>query len=391
MADPWPFSVRAIVLSGEHIRYLQLHRVEFLNVEAIEQMVDCMHNLKRLSVLQCPLVHFGHTRKLVDITARANQARVPDKQLDLDFYPKAYLGPVHGRCGSYHVLFQDDGIVDTGLAVVACLTTLVPYARKNGVELAMPGRAFRLWLDGFPFKYGTLEKILESIDNLECHTPEVEQGIIDQAREEGNIRNEAHEMALRRRLQDALHFDLFIATMGKPQSKLFMDRLEYNRCSRCGQGLLAPYFRQVPARDDERTCHGCDLLAVLDAQYNHCLVNRNELARRIWKRSDINCLADLLIEPTAQGAAAAKTWDSVLKRAKALDDTMRRGAEGVPRKCDERAHRTMFGVQHPAPNDRPLAACWDRERREFNLLLQTESGLLMNRGPHPGSNSQNWL
>lgn len=384
--------VRCIVLHGQHIQYLQLHRIEFLNVESVDHMLDCMASLRRLSILQCPLINFGHTRKLVDMTARINQARVPGKELDLDFYPKAYLGPVHGRHGSYHVMFQDDGFLDTTIAVVACLTTLIPYARKHGVELAMPGRAFRLWLDGFPFKYGTLEKILESIDSLEYHTPEEEQRIIDQAYEEGNIRDEAHEIALRRRMQDALHYDLYIATKGEPQNKEAMECLEYNRCIQCGKGLLAPYFRSCSVHAHDRICHGCDLVGVLScslpklpSEHNNFLDRRNQLAMTLWKRK-AGCLQDLMMGATEVATVATRTWDRVLKGAMTLDRFVA-GTE-VPVASPS---CTLFGIQQRPPHDRPVAACWDRERRKFNVLLQTERGVLVNRGPHMGINAQGWV
>lgn len=350
-----------------------------------------MTNIKRLSILNCWLIHFGHTRRLVDMTVRVNQTR--ETQMDLDFYPVAHLGPRHGRHGSYHVLYQDDGNIDTTIAVVASLSTLIPYARKKGVELAMPGRAFRLWLDGFPFQYGTLERILESIDNIAFHTPEQVQGIIDKAWEEGHIKEDAHEIALRRKMQDTLHYDLFIATKGKPMTKKFMESLQYNRCSRCGAGLLAPYFRDGSAHADQRLCHGCDLVTFLDNQYTGCQETRNEIAMRLWKDSQVNNLSDLMIDlKTPKGILAGKTWNAILKKAQNLDETIARCRKAilVP-PAQERRYRATFGQQQPVPHGRAMAACWDHERRMFIRRLQIENGYIQNRGPHMGANPQNWL
>ena len=97
--DQYVHLVRALNNVGSTIQHLQLHRMGVLDTVLVKAMLPMLPNLKTLGVLQCPLITFYHTKKML-LIIKDHQ----DKHgvVKLDFFPRYHHGsPKEGRHGSY--------------------------------------------------------------------------------------------------------------------------------------------------------------------------------------------------------------------------------------------------------------------------------------------------
>lgn len=145
-------SANAMYNFRENFRILNLHRVPFLTPHLLSLLVPHMRNLQALGVYKCPLIHVGHTVKLLEIV-RTDRMK-GSKPVALDFYPQFHEGPIHiagteNFSGSYGVSW-DNCEIDTRLAIWQIVVRCLPQARKQGVDLESSASAFRQWLDKSP-------------------------------------------------------------------------------------------------------------------------------------------------------------------------------------------------------------------------------------------------
>ncbi|KAL3422115.1 hypothetical protein PVAG01_06271 [Phlyctema vagabunda] len=129
---------------------LYLHHVPFVNTKLLSIVIPHMPNLKMLGIYNCELIHFGDTKKLLEIV---RTDKMKGKQVALDFFPRYHQGPASGNpqpySGSYGVTW-DNAEIDTRLAIWKIVYDLTPQAREQGVDLESPSSAFRRWLDRSP-------------------------------------------------------------------------------------------------------------------------------------------------------------------------------------------------------------------------------------------------
>lgn len=111
-----------------------------------------MRNLKVLGVYKCLLISLGDTVKLLDLI-KEDRPKEKENQVYLDFYPNYHLGPdcrpAEGWTGSYGATWDNWGS-DTRLGIWALVAKILPRAFAQGIDMTLPGTAFRRWLDMSP-------------------------------------------------------------------------------------------------------------------------------------------------------------------------------------------------------------------------------------------------
>ena len=91
----------------DNFKHLQLHRIPFLTTDVLALVIPHMRNLESLGVYQCPLIHIGKGKELLEII-RTDRPLGKVNKIHLDFYPNFHQGPIPDGCnpnftGSYGV------------------------------------------------------------------------------------------------------------------------------------------------------------------------------------------------------------------------------------------------------------------------------------------------
>jgi hypothetical protein len=148
---------------ADNFRNLQLHRVSLLTVELLTLLIPNMKNLRVLGVYRCPLIHIGHTLKLLK-AIKMDKPLEKENQVQLDFFPNFHIGAVDFLgtenaefcTGSFGVMWNnwqhnDNGAgIDTRLAIWSLMTRILPQAATQEVDFVSEGTMFRRWLDMSP-------------------------------------------------------------------------------------------------------------------------------------------------------------------------------------------------------------------------------------------------
>ena len=293
---------------------LQLHRVQFLNVEAVECIVSSLPNLETLGIYQCPLLHLGTTGRLLDIV-EAYKKR--SGFIHLDFFPTFHQGPnASNRKGSFGVTWTDPGINTAAGIVKLILYEYYPKARRLGFDLFDDAGAFRFWLEKCPLPDWTVVRVNEAIKTYERDralkssaemwmqdgkdrafkrlADEVAAAIFTDDTEPGIVPQRVMtEILAVRRKGEALAGDQF--------RDYNWWRAQSNECRTCTQAtsILSSFFPY----GNYNSCYGCRLMNVLNLQDDHM---------KSWlKRSMARWLGDKskkFHHRTIADALASDTW-----------------------------------------------------------------------------------
>ena len=132
---------------------LQLHRIPFLTTEVLSLIIPLMRNLQVLGLYKCPLIHVGHTMKVLEII-QIDRVRERQNQISVDFYPNYHVGPASdpGKdyiVGSYGVTW-DNWNGDSCLSIWQLVSIIMPQARSQKQDFWSKHTMFRQWLDKSP-------------------------------------------------------------------------------------------------------------------------------------------------------------------------------------------------------------------------------------------------
>jgi hypothetical protein len=261
------------------IANLQLHRLSYLDVAGVNCILGSLPNLESLGVYQCPLLHFGKTKDLLDaIKSHPKDEDGPRKYVYLDFFPMYHQGPNNmARHGSYGVSWSPLGC-DTASAILQIvLYELYPAARELGINLFSWESSFRLFLEKCPMPKWAIVKVYEAIRTFECSRGR--NAIADINEYDPNLecwKDFANELAA---AVIGDQFDPFIVNTraDKRLEELYQTTLPFipyrraehwwhrqERCTTCDNLILWLF---VPFA--EGFCWGCILKQYLNAQVDH--------------------------------------------------------------------------------------------------------------------------
>ena len=392
----------------------------FLDVHGFRAIIKSSPTLRSVSIHNCELLHFGATKELIEVVRCENEDRNAHQiqELEFDFYPRYYQGPLRGSLGCYGVVWSDEGFLDTTRAVVAALLTVIPLARSAGIDLLRPGKSFRLWLDKLPFKHRTLPYILDAILRIDDFL-------------HGSSR--AMAPTTRDTLLMTLWADIIIMMNGVSMSEATLVKIQTPKdlssnwlltCCVCLAPLPSIFFRSdIAARDsDTRICHGCQLFAYLNGEghnYNSLHMKRHA-ASTLWDHGKIETVQQLF-DPNGELYENGEPRFVVEARL-ASDAIARRRAYGIPRELvqaqeefDElkkqdrtrafgsneitklldqaetriQAIKAELGVAQIAPGTEaqpraPAATSWQDNIRWYMSTVDEERGRLKVVGPYAG-------
>lgn len=422
-------TVRSVYRHGDRIQYLHLHRVPFLNVNAVKAMVPSMPNLRVLGIYSCDLLNFSHTKELLSIVIDANMMNSARPPIDFDYYPRFHRGPVANRVGSYGVFWNDVGGIKTTLAVAAALLGIMRVAKEGNIDLASSrDKSFYKWLNDFPWEFCTLPSILAGIARILGFEGQYDRMVRNAYKERhGNnwkallCNSDVDKVTL----EKTLHMDLYIAVLGKPQKQEEMDKMVFFTCGTCEEKLLAGFFKadQAGRAPRNRKCHGCDLRTVLQAPKHNFGTLRRTIAAAPWYRRD-RTVVENLKDLFRKGSAHAGTWQSRVMQVceylrdeepqkvtaelykwtehredlieekqtftrqwkhRAQDKEMKQAKEEI------NACKTALGEQVMPATETAEANNWDEMRRQYCQRLALQTGRLGNLGPHLGLGWEKWL
>ena len=252
---------------------LQLHRIPFLNVRAVDCIVSSLPNLENLGIYQCPLLHFATTGKLLGII-EANKKEAGF--VHLDFFPTFHQGPdMSNRQGSFGVTWSDPGINTLAGILKLLIYEYYPKARGLGFDLFNDASAFRRWLEKCPLPDWTVVRANEAVKTYEAKRRLKgfgEQWMADSA--DPAFKRLADELAAAMHIEDDTEP---VAVPGQDVSdaraRRDQDRTggwwrgQSDHCDKCGRGanILLPFF---PFYQHD-LCYGCRLGDALDEQDDH--------------------------------------------------------------------------------------------------------------------------
>ncbi|KAK8016356.1 hypothetical protein PG993_014545 [Apiospora rasikravindrae] len=424
--------LRSIYRHGTNIRYLHLHRVPFLNVDAVKAMMNSLPNLRVLGIYSCDLLNFSHTKDLLNIVIEANRVNAARPAIDFDYYPRFYRGPVEDRVGSYGVFWNDEGGFKTTLAVAASLLSIMRVAKEGSINLATSrDKAFYKWLNDFPWEFCTLPVILASIARILGFEGKYPDMIKEHYKERFGNQWKDHLVMIPSQqviLERTLHMDFYIAVLGSPQRQTLMDAMNFFTCCNCDETLFAGFFRAGEAlkSPDKRTCHGCDLGFALQQPKHNFMECKRLIAALPWTRrlSTVDNLKTIFGREHKPGpTSASHVTKSVLDACKYLRDEATHVAEEKLTHWEQRhqelieekrtftmqwQHRaqdkqmneareqineclTTLGEQVLPATKTPEANNWDEMRRQYCQRLALQTGRLGNLGPHMGLGWEKWL
>ncbi|KAK7985001.1 hypothetical protein PG988_002623 [Apiospora saccharicola] len=421
--------LRSFYRYGANIRYLHLHRVPFLNVNAVKAIVPSLPNLRVLGVYSCDLLNFSHTKDLLSIIIDANTVNSARPAIDFDYYPRFHRGPVENRVGSYGVFWNDVGGIKTTLAVAASLLSFMRVAKEGNLDLASSrDKAFYKWLNDFPWEFCTLPSILASIARILGFEDKYDDMLKGAYKERcgNNWKALLHNFDVDKVfLQKTLHMDLYIAVLGKPQKQEKLDSMEFFTCGVCEEKLLAGFFKadQAGRAPEHRKCHGCDLRSVLQQPKQNFGTMRRTIAAAPWFRRDLTAVENLR-DLFRKGSAHAGKWQPMMMhicerlrdeepqkvRARLLEWEERREdlieeKASFTKQWEHRAQdramsvaqegieecQTVLGEQVLPSTKTCEANNWDEMRRQYCVRLALQTGRLGNLGPHLGLGWEKWL
>lgn len=161
---------RALDFRAMSIASLQLHRLSFLDITGVECILSSLPNLQNLGVYQCPLLHFGKAKELLDVVkAHPRDAGGARKYVHLDFFPMFHQGPnTLARHGSFGVSWGYIACDTVSAIMQIVLYELYPLARELGIDIFAWDSAFRLFLEKCPMPDWTVVRVYEAIRTFEC-------------------------------------------------------------------------------------------------------------------------------------------------------------------------------------------------------------------------------
>ncbi|RDL33136.1 uncharacterized protein BP5553_08575 [Venustampulla echinocandica] len=136
---------------ADNIRNIQFHRIPFLTTNLLDLLIPKMRNLEHLGVYKCELIHFGDTLTLMDII-KIDRPLEKKHSVNLDFYPNFHRGPIPGPqyyAGPYGVTW-DNWNGNSLLGIWCMMSSILPIARRQGIDFTSKGTMFRKWLDDGP-------------------------------------------------------------------------------------------------------------------------------------------------------------------------------------------------------------------------------------------------
>lgn len=152
------------------ITNLQLHRVQFLDHNAVRCIIASLKNLKLIGIYQCQLLHLGNMHQLLAAVKTCLLPTTSDdfSIVDLDFFPAYHEGPNSiVRHGSYGAVWNHP---DCDMATAIWQLVLFywyPAAKKLGIDILKWGCAFRSFLEKLPMPDWANVRICEAVKSFE--------------------------------------------------------------------------------------------------------------------------------------------------------------------------------------------------------------------------------
>jgi len=160
---------RALKNRSDSLTNLQLHRIQFLDHNAVRCILKSLQNLKLIGIYQCQLLHLGNMEQLLrTIKVSAQHKGHHYSFVDLDFSPMYHEGPNSIlRHGSYGAVWNHpDCDMATGIwQIVLC--KLYPMARNLNIDILKWGCAFRSFLERLPMPNWANVRICEAVKSFE--------------------------------------------------------------------------------------------------------------------------------------------------------------------------------------------------------------------------------
>lgn len=397
-----------------HFHYLAISRVEFIDLDTIEAILEDLPNLKCLSVWSCSLIDLSKVRALIQIVDRVNVARtkVGKCPMDLDVAPPYRQGPIGERRGSYGITHSDPKLynnwnTDIGNALAASLVSLLRAANQAGIQLCQPGRGFRNWLDKLPLFVNqafnlcvTAAKFLANENTREAYASEVYPDPED----------EGARAALIKRFNKTVALDLVAAAGATPINLASFEKEGDFTCTNCHENLPGQLFRYDTKQRSLLyvTCEGCELNSQLEYEHGNGQLQKRQLANWIWRGAP-----EVTLNWALGGSEeAADNWDAFLSlgrrlptndellcQAEDLDDkvqiiiekmnTFYNWSDKKPlmaekRQLEEKIEllRIRAGFQRASKVCQGTDYDWDYLRRAYTWRGELERGEAQNNGPY---------
>ncbi|KAB5549748.1 hypothetical protein GE09DRAFT_182916 [Coniochaeta sp. 2T2.1] len=301
--------LRAIHNRAMLISNLQLHRLQFLDINAVRCIISSLPNLKLLGIYQCQLLHLGSMWQILHTIRQCGLQvlREDTSFVKLDFFPMFHEGPNNIlRHGSFGASWNNPGTDSAAAIWQLVLYHLYPKALALGFDILEWGCAFRHFLEKCPMREWAVPRIVEAVKSLEytgkTHVGRYADGL--------KMRTYNKSDAKWVRFAD----DLTAALRGDGLEPVTVDS-EY--LSSIGYGDQDAVVRKYGWWRDTKSCADCHMrvLAVF------CPFAEN----RCWLCLSHSAFDGGIDHFQTQKASAAELW---FKECKYLDDAVKEGASG---------------------------------------------------------------
>lgn len=287
LTHPKKITDRALKNRADYITNLQMHRIQFLDLNAVGCILKSLRNLKLIGIYQCQLLHLGNMAELLDVVkARGQRTGGDSSYVDLDFFPMYHEGPNSIiRHGSYGAVWNHPTCdMATGIWQLV-LYELYPKARYLDIDILSWGRAFRHFLEKLPMPSWTNVRIYEAIKSIEYRGKENPGELVMTAynKSEGKWERFADDVTAALRgdnVEPAVvpghQLNKVVAGYQPERHRKYGWWRDTKRCATCGINVLAVF---CPFGDNH--CWGCQAKEYLTGQYDHYLSFKS-LAAATW-------------------------------------------------------------------------------------------------------------
>ncbi|KAK6074192.1 hypothetical protein SCUP515_06582 [Seiridium cupressi] len=359
-------TLRAFYRHQRNFRFVSLVRLDFMNLQTLEAILDGMVNLRGLAVYSCPLIDLSQVRGLIKIVGRINEARAKANKapLDLDIAPQIRQGRIRDRMGSYGITHSDPTLynnwgTDIGRALAASLVSLLREADKAGIQLCQPGKAFRLWLDRLPLHVNqTFSLCVAAANYLDNEKNRLKYAHeVYPSRKDDGLRAQLLE-----RFDQTVALDLVIAGTAAPVKEKEIEQMTAIReCTTCGEKLPCAFFR---AEAQKVTCEGCELNFQLEWERGNSLYQKGAIAGFLWKDAPEISLNWLFEDSTT----APRNWRNFHSQARQLPTNEELLQQAEPIERERQAIVEEMNELYDKKDKQPLAKKVDEKDEQIELL-----------------------
>ncbi|KAK1975484.1 hypothetical protein LZ30DRAFT_808363 [Colletotrichum cereale] len=296
--------LRSLNQYGVALKNLRLYQVPMMDSRIVEMILVTCPQLEVLGIINCELLHVGHTNPLLDLVYW-NAKRMAKKPVALQFYPRTYFGPLHDRLGTHIVSWDPINVnVSTGFFTTVFLAVL--KALPMGIDLLSKSQDFRRFFDLVPMKPGQgatfLHHVFTWIDS--AASPPSYALLPKHVKED---------------LEDQVLMSLLQGCDRKLKYRERNEQFKQHTCNRCSNTLVQVFFRPEMGirRPAHRVCRMCDLQYALNGEAHHRLIEKRDLLNTFLSSPDASeqgpgqvtnkdlqdTVAPLLVNPFARSPA----------------------------------------------------------------------------------------